>query len=326
MNKDKLWLLVGIVMISSLVLACVIGGIALVSWALERQSGNAGAISVNNTPLASSNNTSVPPVEKIPAKSTPLASSGNTPVPPASDNPSAIISKCVPPPPGLIIWLPGDGNTDDIARHNYGLANGRIAFVPGKVGQAFDFNGTDSFIALPDADKTQNFDGFSELTIQAWIKPKKVESVGIVTKYDSRLSNGDSYYLDIRDGRLRLGVYLGITSSSGATYKSTGAVVSPGVFAHVAGVWKGGVGFALYVNGVEVPGTLDSGQVVPTQMANNDVPVNIGRFQSDIHGSPFGYFDGGMDEVSVYNRALTASEIQEVFAADQAGMCKSPYQ
>ncbi len=305
MSKDKLWLLAGIVMVASLVFACAMVGCLLAGMVFERQPGGAGEVGANNTPLAS------------PA---------NTPVPPVRDTPSAVTSSCLPPPPGLIIWLPGDGNTDNISRQTYGLANGGIAFVSGKVGQAFDFNGIDSFIALPDADETQNLDGFSELTIQAWIKPEKVKSVAIVTKYDSRLPSGVSYFLDIEEGRLRLGIYRGMAPRSGSNYKSTEAVMSPGTFAHVTGVWEGGTDFALYVNGVEGPGSLDIDKVAPTQMADNDVPVNVGRFQSS-SGSivgPFGFFDGVIDEVSVYDRALTASEIQEVFAADQAGMCKSP--
>jgi len=58
----------------------------------------------------------------------------------------------------------------------------------------------------------------------------------------------------------------------------------------------------IYVNGVLDDGTLLG--TVPSSQVNTNVNVNIGRRTGGF------YFNGLIDEVRIYNRALTASEIQ----------------
>src|SRR5437667_12414723 len=67
----------------------------------------------------------------------------------------------------------------------------------------------------------------------------------------------------------------------------------------------------LFVNGVNLA-TKDLGSIIPPTAS----PVNLGYRPSD--GT---HFVGKMDEVSIYNRALDASEIQAVFNAGAAGTC-----
>ena len=50
---------------------------------------------------------------------------------------------CVPPPSGIVAWLPGDGNANDIIGGNNGTLEAGVTFAPGEVGQAFKFNGLD---------------------------------------------------------------------------------------------------------------------------------------------------------------------------------------
>ncbi len=52
---------------------------------------------------------------------------------------------CTPPPSGLVAWLPGDGNTNDISgNNNNGTPQGNVSYVAGKVAQAFTFDGSGS--------------------------------------------------------------------------------------------------------------------------------------------------------------------------------------
>lgn len=80
----------------------------------------------------------------------------------------------------------------------------------------------------------------------------------------------------------------------------------------------------MYVNGIQISGTAqvfgDGG--IPASIANTDKPVFIGAAQSTF---VFGHVDGIIDEVEIYNRALSSSEIQAIFAAGSAGKCK-PFQ
>ncbi|MBU1719307.1 MAG: hypothetical protein KKA07_09560 [Bacteroidetes bacterium] len=57
---------------------------------------------------------------------------------------------CTTPPSGLVSWWPGDGNPEDIIDSNLGyLTNGATPTGAGEVGQAFDFDGTNDYLAVP---------------------------------------------------------------------------------------------------------------------------------------------------------------------------------
>ena len=58
---------------------------------------------------------------------------------------------CVSPPPGLVAWWPGEGNANDIAGNNNGTPYNGVGFASGEVGEAFMFNGTNSYVEVPDS-------------------------------------------------------------------------------------------------------------------------------------------------------------------------------
>ena len=75
------------------------------------------------------------------------------------------------------------------------------------------------------------------------------------------------------------------------------------VWYHVAGVYDAAARtLDIYVNGVRDNGVLLG--TVPSSQVNSSVNVNIGRRTGGF------YFNGLIDEVRIYNRALTASDIQ----------------
>ncbi|MGH9945549.1 MAG: hypothetical protein ACRD9R_24610, partial [Pyrinomonadaceae bacterium] len=64
---------------------------------------------------------------------------------PASDGEPTWMSlfECLPPPAGMVAWYPGDGNADNLVGVNNGTLQNGATFAPGKVGQAFSFDGVD---------------------------------------------------------------------------------------------------------------------------------------------------------------------------------------
>src|SRR4051812_8312877 len=63
-----------------------------------------------------------------------------------------VMAQCLPAPANLIGWWPGDGSATNIAGANNGtLQGGATATAVGFVGQAFTFDGTNSFVQIPDA-------------------------------------------------------------------------------------------------------------------------------------------------------------------------------
>src|SRR5687768_9811685 len=78
-------------------------------------------------------------------------------------------SACVPPPVNMTGWWPGDGNADDIADGNPGALEGGATFAVGIVGSAFSLDGVSAYVAVPETGS--QLDGYSQLTIDAWIEP-----------------------------------------------------------------------------------------------------------------------------------------------------------
>jgi hypothetical protein len=81
--------------------------------------------------------------------------------------------KCLPPPPactptpsGLVSWWRSEGNAVDSADGNNGTPTGVVTFVPGKVGQSFDFDGNYSSVQLGSPTNLQ----LQTFTIEAWVK------------------------------------------------------------------------------------------------------------------------------------------------------------
>ena len=73
---------------------------------------------------------------------------------------------CLQPPSGLVSWWPGDGKALDIIGSNNGDPLNGVTYAPGKVGQAFSFDGIDDEIYALGS----GIDDLKQLTIEAWVK------------------------------------------------------------------------------------------------------------------------------------------------------------
>jgi hypothetical protein len=75
---------------------------------------------------------------------------------------------CVPPPPGIVGWWPGDGNAEDIVDSNPGTPEHGVTFTAGQVGQTFHFAKPDDLVFVPD-NANLSFGERQDFTIEAWI-------------------------------------------------------------------------------------------------------------------------------------------------------------
>ena len=73
---------------------------------------------------------------------------------------------CTAPPSGLISWWKAEGNATDSAGVNHGVLQNGVAFAPGKVGQAFSFDGVNDSVDLGGWFNLQVF------SIGLWVKPR----------------------------------------------------------------------------------------------------------------------------------------------------------
>jgi len=213
---------------------------------------------------------------------------------------------CTPPPSGLVDWWPGEGNANDIAGTNNGTLVNGVSFVNGEVGQAFSFNGSD-YVSIPDSPSLDQFN--TNITIELWLKSNQSGANpdwrGIVTKGNA------SWRLQAYPGTGTLDF---ITTGPSNLNLVGNRNVNDGNWHHVAGVYDGTNKY-LYVDG-----TLDVSTPTTGSISQISQPVYIGNTPN----APGNYiFNGLIDEVSLYNRALSASEIQAIYAAGSAGKCNN---
>jgi len=103
--------------------------------------------------------------------------------------------------------------------------------------------------------------------------------------------------------------------------ETTTATLTPGVWQHVAAAFDGATqGMQIYINGAEIPVRLDQNSST-VMMADSIAPVNIGALTLP-QGTLNGTWNGVIDEVDVFSRALSAAEVQAIYQAGNDGKCQ----
>ena len=172
-----------------------------------------------------------------------------------------------------------------------GIISGATWSTQGKFGQALAFNGLDNWVTVNASSLLELTTG---MTLEAWVFPTTTMGTR-----DILLKEGvhvDIYNLYARNWR---GVPEVNVSVGGTNRAAEGTALPANVWTHVAGTYDGAT-FRLYLNGVEAASTATSGMIAPSTG-----PVRIGG--NSIWGE---YFQGSIDEVRIYDRALTLAEIQ----------------
>jgi hypothetical protein len=208
----------------------------------------------------------------------------------------------------MIGWWPGDGNTNDIQGISSGSINGQVSFTPGEVDDAFTFTGnghvTTSLNSI--------IGGAGSGTMDFWIKiPTEPTSAQHVVGIANLLR-----FLTTPFGELSASVT--VNTNDGPISLTTGTVFPAGTdFHHVAIVYYHSIGKGiLYLDGVEVDQTapVDPGT---TLVSSGQGGLTIGDLFSGGQA-----FVGSIDEIEVYNLALTQNQVQSIYNAGSAGKCK----
>ena len=185
---------------------------------------------------------------------------------------------------------------------------GDIAPISANVG-ALSFDGTDDYAWTPDPGGADNLDGFAGLTLAAWVKPDVLGSPWdnwrmIVSKYDTQDADSISYWLLLRGDEAEIFVSRQRVVNEDRL-ASSGVDLQPGEWVHVAGTWDGSQ-LKLYVNGTQVAAKATS----VSTMDDSNLQVDIGAAEKVTgFGGRAGFFDGLIDEVYIFDQALSAAEI-----------------
>ncbi len=200
---------------------------------------------------------------------------------------------------GMLAWWKAEGNALDSAGTNNGTTQGVMNYTNGEVAQAFSLNGVDSGFSATVGTLAS---GNTPHTIEGWfyinaLPPNRTWLVLLGTP-----NAGSHHWLLQTDGTTQFGVWSGAQASP---------VLPVGSWVHLA-VTFDGTTMSCYTNG-----QLQSAQSA-TFSFTSPVPITMGVPQGSEN-----FFNGKIDEVSLYNRALSSNEVASIYNAGSAGKSSS---
>ncbi len=191
------------------------------------------------------------------------------------------------------------GNGNHLADYN------TVGSASGQVNGAADFEANNAeYLAISDASQV-GLDITGNLTIAAWIRTESSHDGMIVAKYVSS-GNNRSYALYVSTDEA-IKCYLSPDGSSVTQAYTANGVITTGSWTHVACVYDGS-SITVYIDGEVASNGANNPRSYSGGIANRSADFNIGAWNN---GASV-YFDGRLDEVRVYSRALSGSEINDL--------------
>lgn len=193
---------------------------------------------------------------------------------------------------GLVGWWKLNGNANDTSGNNN---NGTIVGAVSTIGQAgvadtaYAFNGTGDYINL--GNPTIVPSAFNPRTLCGWGKPNSAAALGWLASFGTA-SNARALYVGQYNGAAYGGAYGSDTFGSGFW--------ASGMWKFVCVSYSGTVA-VLYGNGAQLA----------TSTVGWDLLRSVAYIGRQVNGGE--YWSGLIDDVRLYNRALSASEVQALF-------------
>lgn len=203
---------------------------------------------------------------------------------------------------GLVSLWRAEYNFDDALCRNHAWQRGDMIFVPGKAGQGFDFFGDNDYLLVPDAASLEP----AQVTLEAWVRHSGSPGTFVYVAAKGAGFVAASYALYTGgDGGMYFYIY-NPAAAAGATSPGSGTFpwdtfLWDGNWHHVAGTYDGAT-VRLYVDGSQI-GT-DTAGASGIGYGQPDDNLYIG-----VYGFGFGWYTGGLDDIAVWSRALSAAEV-----------------
>ncbi len=220
--------------------------------------------------------------------------------------------------PNLVAWWKFDEGTGTIAYDSAGSNHGNIhgaTWTTGQVDGALSFDGINDYVGLPSNNPIwlpQN-----DFTASAWVYFDE-DSVSGEHEYILDL---DFTWYGTHEGCTGVALCRSGNNSKVAFYiettNTTDILTSDDVLVknrwyHVV-IVRQGTTQAIYLDGSLNSSRSCSGDPIKFSGSCNDDKVNIGRYSEQCWTNPPYYLDGIIDDVRIYNRALSAEEVQELY-------------
>lgn len=193
---------------------------------------------------------------------------------------------------GAVTDSSGQGNTGALVSMSTSSSP-----VAGKVGQALKFNGSSSYVSNGNASTF----ALSSGTVSAWVKTSGCTGSG---GYCGIIVKQNAYGFFLKNN------VLDIYDWNASADRNTGVNIADGRWHHLVEAFNSGVanGTTLYIDGVP---RLTTSMSVVSQV----IELEIGRGGTTSGGAALQYMNGSIDDVRIYNRTLSASEVAQLYSS-----------
>jgi hypothetical protein len=232
----------------------------------------------------------------------------------------ASVHRCHVTPDDVVSWWSGESNALDNLGLNPGIPINAPAYAPGKAGSAFDLNGARQCIFVPDS---PSLHFTNSLTVEAWVFPRAYHppASSILVKFDGTSGVNQSCFsfsINVPERTFYL-----LVSGDGSPYGSgqcnSSNLVPVNQWTHLAATYDGDT-IKVYFNGKLDSTRKYTGGIFPGK-DNMAIGANVGGLSRN---SPIALFDGLIDEVTIYRRALSAEEIEIIYHSDASPKHSEP--
>jgi len=240
---------------------------------------------------------------------------------------------CDPAPAGLVAWWAAESNALDSVLGNNGTLKNGTTFTNGEVGMAFNLNGVNNYVlANPSSPSNLNVGLGTGLTFEGWINPNTTGVQMPIFEYERVLGSGNGadvgilFYINLPpsggNGPGSIMANLVDVNQMPHSVVSEGNLVASGIWQHIALTYDKASGLAvLYLDGVNVFNATIGSFTPQTSFTNLLIG---GRTFGGSAAAPSDKFSGLIDEISLYNRALSSNEIAAIYQAGSGGKCPLP--
>jgi hypothetical protein len=184
-----------------------------------------------------------------------------------------------------------------------GVATPDSAYVPSISGYGKSLAlvaGQRQYVAVPESNALD----VNQFTLSALVRYTGTQTADTLGRWEV-LEKAGAYWMNIRtSGVVRAGGFFGACAASASwKFLDSTVVVPTNTWTHVAATYNG-TRLRIYVNGAPAGSMLVSGTTCA-----NDAPLAVGAKNDPAHGLLEAFWDGQLDEVRIYNKALTATQV-----------------
>jgi hypothetical protein len=242
---------------------------------------------------------------------TPVTPTNNngTPNPSQSGSPGTVTSTNLPDSlkSGLVLYLPFEGNANDLSENkNNGAVEGLVTFVPGKIGQAASFNGNveeaGTYVVVKEKD-SERYRFTNKFSISAWAFDREVPEV-VYRPILTKGRDNEDYTLWFTSAGADLLLNWGTDNEFWPHLENTAnASIAQNKWVHFVVTYDGSK--IKYFNNGVMTSSYDYNKAIDTHPEDLFIGAS---FPGSLE-----MFNGMMDEIRLYDRAISDSEVTALF-------------